>query len=210
MGSQSSRNYASVVFPELCMLDETLAIFDIYARMDKLRLYSTGGCSFLRYDGVEHKLTVNRSVSGQFLEQEISLGPMDVFLVTTGHLSGDVETELQEKIGTRRVGDSSTIASIMESSVSASSPRYWGIRRRGSGATIAALNQLTDRERDVIVQLLQGSTMKQISSELGISIQTTAKHRVRILEKLSVKNDVQLLLRVFPVLDNHGRLPRKF
>ena len=78
MGSQSSRNYASVVFPELCMLDETLAIFDIYARMDKLRLYSTGGCSFLRYDGVEHKLTVNRSVSGQFLEQEISLGPMDV------------------------------------------------------------------------------------------------------------------------------------
>ncbi|MEM7314461.1 MAG: helix-turn-helix transcriptional regulator, partial [Planctomycetota bacterium] len=76
-------------------------------------------------------------------------------------------------------------------------------------ATLTALAQLTSRERDVIELILVGQSMKQISAELGISIQTTAKHRMRILEKFAVKNDVQLLLTVFPVMDATGQLPKQ-
>ena len=55
------------------------------------------------------------------------------------------------------------------------------------------LEQLTDREREVATYLLDGQTLKQIASTLGVSFQTAAKHRSRILEKTKVTNEVELL-----------------
>jgi DNA-binding CsgD family transcriptional regulator len=40
--------------------------------------------------------------------------------------------------------------------------------------------------------LVGGRTQKQIAASLGISIQTVAKHRGKVLEKLGVENDVEL------------------
>ena len=52
--------------------------------------------------------------------------------------------------------------------------------------------KLTPREAEVMDLIVAGKTQKEIAMELGISIQTTAKHRARVLQKLQVANDVEL------------------
>lgn len=53
---------------------------------------------------------------------------------------------------------------------------------------------LSRREGDVLDEILAGKTNKQISAALDIGIQTIAKHKSRVLKKLGVKNDLELLL----------------
>ena len=55
------------------------------------------------------------------------------------------------------------------------------------------LAQLTPREREVMELLAQGRSMKQIAMDFGISIQTASKHRLRLLEKLGLANDIELV-----------------
>lgn len=55
------------------------------------------------------------------------------------------------------------------------------------------LDQLTDREREVVDLLAMGRSMKQIAAQLSISIPTCSKHRSRALDKLAVENDVELV-----------------
>ncbi len=52
---------------------------------------------------------------------------------------------------------------------------------------------LTPREAEVMDLIVEGNTQKQIASAFGISIQTAAKHRAKVLEKLQVANDVELV-----------------
>jgi two-component system, LuxR family, response regulator FixJ len=52
--------------------------------------------------------------------------------------------------------------------------------------------KLTSREAEVLRLLASGKTPKQIAMEFDISIQTVAKHRAKVLEKLNVNNDVEL------------------
>ena len=54
--------------------------------------------------------------------------------------------------------------------------------------------QLTPREREVMDLLVAGHLMKQIASQLQISVPTCSKHRTEVLEKLEVDNDVRLAL----------------
>ncbi len=55
------------------------------------------------------------------------------------------------------------------------------------------VSRLTNREREVMELLVQGRSLKQISIEFGISFQTVSKHRARVLNKLEVGNDVELV-----------------
>jgi len=57
----------------------------------------------------------------------------------------------------------------------------------------ARLQRLTPREREVMDLLVAARSMKQISSQLEISVQTASKHRARVLEKMEVENDVELV-----------------
>jgi len=59
------------------------------------------------------------------------------------------------------------------------------------------LATLTSREREVLDRLVEGRSLKQIAIEFGVSIQTAAKHRAKVLEKLNVANDIELVHRVF-------------
>lgn len=61
---------------------------------------------------------------------------------------------------------------------------------------------LTPRERDVMDRIVAGRTLKQIAAELQISLQTASKHRLKVLEKLHVATDVDLVHRV-----NQARQP---
>jgi two-component system response regulator FixJ len=55
------------------------------------------------------------------------------------------------------------------------------------------LRTLTPREREVMDRLMEGKSLKQIALELNVSVQTSSKHRMKILEKLRVANDIELL-----------------
>src|SRR5262245_24277011 len=70
-------------------------------------------------------------------------------------------------------------------------------RRRelsGSRSQFAAMMaDLSPREIEVMHLVADGRTLKQIALELGVSIQTSAKHRARMLNKLKLENDVALV-----------------
>jgi two-component system response regulator FixJ len=52
---------------------------------------------------------------------------------------------------------------------------------------------LTPRELDVLQMLYQGKVMKFIAMQLGVSFQTVAKHRSRLLKKLGINNETDLV-----------------
>jgi DNA-binding NarL/FixJ family response regulator len=53
--------------------------------------------------------------------------------------------------------------------------------------------KLTGRERDVVAQIAQGRTYKEIAARLGISEKTVATYRERAAEKLGVKTRAELV-----------------
>jgi RNA polymerase sigma factor (sigma-70 family) len=57
----------------------------------------------------------------------------------------------------------------------------------------ARLAQLSPREDEIRQLVAAGKTMKQIAAQLGIGIQTVAKHRKRVLEKLQLRDPVELV-----------------
>jgi two-component system response regulator DctR len=53
--------------------------------------------------------------------------------------------------------------------------------------------RLTPREQEVMDLLVEGKSVKQIAVELGVGFPTAARHRSRVLEKMHVGNDVELV-----------------
>jgi two-component system response regulator DctR len=64
--------------------------------------------------------------------------------------------------------------------------------RSASRASRDKLEELTDRERQVLDCVLQGKPSRQIASELFISAKTVEFHRARIMSKLGVKSAAEL------------------
>src|SRR5687768_5528815 len=57
----------------------------------------------------------------------------------------------------------------------------------------AKLARLTPREREVLEHAVNGKHAKEIASALGISARTVEVHRMRIMEKLEVRNIAELV-----------------
>ncbi len=57
----------------------------------------------------------------------------------------------------------------------------------------ARLDRLTAREKEVLHLLFAGKTPKRIANQLGIGIQTASKHRARVLEKMEVDGEAELV-----------------
>jgi DNA-binding NarL/FixJ family response regulator len=51
---------------------------------------------------------------------------------------------------------------------------------------------LSDREYEVMLMIASGKTVKEIAEELSLSAKTISTYRIRILEKLGMKNNAQL------------------
>jgi two-component system nitrate/nitrite response regulator NarL len=56
---------------------------------------------------------------------------------------------------------------------------------RGSGES-TPLSRLTNREREVLVQIAEGLSNKEIASQLSIGVRTVETHRERIMRKLDI------------------------
>ena len=79
----------------------------------------------------------------------------------------------------------------IKAALDASQQRYalW-LERQAIEARIALL---TERERDVIRQVVAGRSSREISEMFGISVRTVENHRIRIREKLHVESTVDLV-----------------
>jgi len=66
------------------------------------------------------------------------------------------------------------------------------------------LDSLTSREREVWERLIQARSMKEIAAEFRTSVQTIAKHRTRIHEKMDVQTDIDLVRQAL-----HSRVPKR-
>lgn len=64
------------------------------------------------------------------------------------------------------------------------------------------LNLLSDREREIILMVYQGSTNKSISIRLGLSIKTVEKHRARGMRKMRVSSLAALVRLIDRETDN--------
>jgi DNA-binding NarL/FixJ family response regulator len=51
---------------------------------------------------------------------------------------------------------------------------------------------LSDREYQVFLRIASGRSAHEIAAELSVSVKTVRTHRDRILDKMSMKNDVEL------------------
>src|ERR1043165_887357 len=61
-----------------------------------------------------------------------------------------------------------------------------------SDSTKAPHEVLSDREYQVLCMIASGKTVTMIAVELGLSVKTVSTYRVRILEKLNMKNNAEL------------------
>lgn len=66
------------------------------------------------------------------------------------------------------------------------------IGRLGDSSAETPESALSDREIQVLVRLAKGSTTREVSEELHLSISTVETYRSRILEKLNLRNNSDL------------------
>jgi DNA-binding NarL/FixJ family response regulator len=63
---------------------------------------------------------------------------------------------------------------------------------RGEHETSHAVDQLTSRERQVLLGIVEGRTNKQIAADLGISHRTVETHRESLMRKLHIRTVAEL------------------
>ncbi|MBS1161888.1 MAG: regulatory protein, LuxR:Response regulator receiver [Proteobacteria bacterium] len=66
-------------------------------------------------------------------------------------------------------------------------------RRRRDGAIAHRLEQLTQRENEVMQLVVAGKLNKQIADQLNISMKTVEAHRARVMEKMGVRTLAELV-----------------
>ncbi len=65
-------------------------------------------------------------------------------------------------------------------------------RALGGEGSVDPFAQLTEREKQVALELARGSTNRAIAEWLDISIKTVDTHRGHLLKKLKLRNNVEL------------------
>ncbi len=66
-------------------------------------------------------------------------------------------------------------------------------KREGTGASARRLEELTEREREVLALIAEGRTNQEIADALVISIKTVNRHRENIMAKLDLHSRVDLV-----------------
>ena len=78
-------------------------------------------------------------------------------------------------------------------------------RRRQDAEVSRRLDQLTQREREVLELIIAGKLNKQIADVLGISIKTVEVHRARVMEKMAAQSLAELVQNVMAIEGGSGR-----
>ena len=124
-------------------------------------------------------LTMHRDI--EFLHQAVAAGA-DGYL-----LKEDAEKELFSAIEVIRGGNKYVSPLLAGEMADVWSDIYRG--KRKSPIT----EPLTPREREVLKLIAEGKSNREISSLLFISIHTVVRHRAKLMDKLKLKNTVELV-----------------
>jgi RNA polymerase sigma factor (sigma-70 family) len=134
-------------------------------------------------------------MSGVELQQRVrGLGSAIPFVIITGH--GDVPTA---RAAFRAQAVDFIEKPFEEPQLRAAIDTAFGLERQRLDATelrradAAKLSRLTEREREVLEHAVRGLHAKEIAARLGISPRTVEVHRMRIMEKLEVRNIAELV-----------------
>lgn len=128
----------------------------------------------------------------RLLERESLQGTLPVIFLT-GH--GDVPTAVSAvKRGAfdfveKPFADNALVDRI-EAALSASAAAL--LKRRETARFQRAQAELTERERDIMLLVLEGRANKVIAETLHVSMRTIEVHRARLFEKMNVKSAVEL------------------
>jgi FixJ family two-component response regulator len=82
-------------------------------------------------------------------------------------------------------------------------------RRAENASVTQRLDNLTQREREVLGLIVAGKLNKQIADDLGISIKTVEVHRSRVMEKTGADSVAELVQLVLKSRERTGRSERK-
>ena len=104
------------------------------------------------------------------------------------HKSADVDEILD---ATRRLGEGETLLSQDEL---VALLRLAGQNREEELEARASIEQITPREREVLMALAKGLSNKEIAAKLHMSVDTERTHMMNILNKLGVHSRLQALL----------------
>ena len=78
----------------------------------------------------------------------------------------------------------------------------WLAARRERQRLAQRLEELTEREREVMRLVVEGLPNKLIADQLAISVRTVEVHRARVFEKMNVKSAVELANRLRAAADD--------
>lgn len=78
--------------------------------------------------------------------------------------------------------------------ISGATVARWIARERAATATSGRWRKLTRRERAVALVICSGCTRTEAAATLGVSVKTIDSHRAHILDKLELRNEVELVL----------------
>jgi DNA-binding NarL/FixJ family response regulator len=62
------------------------------------------------------------------------------------------------------------------------------LRPKAEDPALLSAEHVTEREREVLTQVAQGSSNKLIARALGVSVKTVEKHRANLMRKLTLHN----------------------
>jgi len=137
-------------------------------------------------------------MSGLVLQERLNeLGAGIPVIVLTGH--GDVPMAVQAmRSGAVDFIQKPYREQALLDSINAALSMDAAARRSSSAADDLeeGLAALTEREREVLNQILSGSSSKEIARELGVSPRTVEAHRQNLLRKLGIATVKELMLRL--------------
>jgi FixJ family two-component response regulator len=137
-------------------------------------------------------------MSGLVLQERLNeLGAGIPVIVLTGH--GDVPMAVQAmRSGAVDFIQKPYREQALLDSINAALSMDAAARRSSSAADDLeeGLAALTEREREVLKQILSGSSSKEIARELGVSPRTVEAHRQNLLRKLGIATVKELMLRL--------------
>ena len=76
-------------------------------------------------------------------------------------------------------------------------------QRLQQSAQEAQIALLTPKEKQILTEVLEGHSSKEIAADLGLSVRTVENHRSRMMEKLRVKSTVELVKRFASYVPEH-------
>jgi DNA-binding NarL/FixJ family response regulator len=71
---------------------------------------------------------------------------------------------------------------------------YKQVQVAAQGSENASSEQITEREMEVLIQLVHGLSNKEIADKLNISIHTVVSHRKNIIQKTGIKSQAGLTI----------------